>query len=117
LERLLELEERKRRTPVDDDAFPALAREVEEAARALVERAATQSALSEDAHVRAVGTNGGATIEQIPADLTPAAILALWRDAERELDRAQLDPVRRRALTQRAAALCAAYQAAYRRQS
>jgi len=115
LERLLELEERKRATPIDDPVFPALAREVEDAAGALLERASQQTALSVEAHTEAVEADGAGTIEQIPADLTPAGILGLWRDAERRLEQSQPDTREHRELTQHVVALRGAYQAAYRR--
>jgi hypothetical protein len=114
LERLLALEERKRETPVDDARFPALAREVEEAAAALLERAGRQADLAVQAHTAALAADVGGTIEPIPADLTPAAILGLWRDAERRLALAAPDTSQHAELSHRAATLCAAYQAAYR---
>jgi len=115
LERLLALEERKRETPFDDPAFPSLARDVEDAARALLGRAAHQAERAHDVHDQAVGDGASSTIEDIPADLTPARILAMWRDADRELAVAEPGSSRQRELRDRVDALRSAYQRAYRR--
>jgi hypothetical protein len=116
LDRLMALEERKRETPVDDEGFPALAREVEDAARALLERAQEQTARAEETHTQAVAEGVSAMIEDIPEDLTPSGILRLWREAERELLHATEGTEERRRLTARVETLRAAYQRAYRRE-
>lgn len=117
MEQLLALEERKRVTPVDDPGFPAIARDVEDAARALLERASQQTERAHDVHDRAVAEGASATIEDIPADLSPARILTLWRDADRELRSTEPGSLRARQLEMTVDALRAAYQRAYRRES
>lgn len=113
LDVVLALEERKRLTPVDDPAFPRLAEEVREAARLLLSEAAEQSARAEDVHVAAITSGTTTTIEELPGDLTPARLLALWREADRE--RQTLDPgsARWHELNIRIDALRRAYQRAY----
>lgn len=113
LDRLAALEERKRVTPVDDPAFPQLAREVEDATRALLTRAAQQTSTATEVHDAAVSDGTSGTIEEFPPDYSAARILALWRDTERAL--AQVKPGSARAvdLERRAAAYRAAYQRAY----
>ena len=110
------MEERKRATPVDDPWFPTLARQVEEAAQALLERAAEQTQLAQEVHDQSVGDGASTTIEDIPADLSPARILAMWRDADRSLADAEPGSPRERELRTRVQALRGAYQQAYRRQ-
>ena len=90
LDRLAALEDRKRVTPVDDPAFPLLAQEVEDATRALLERAAQQTTTATALHDVAVSDGTSGTIEDIPPDYSAARILALWRDTERAL--AQEEP-------------------------
>lgn len=115
LEELMALEERKRTTPVDDPSFPDVARQVETAARALLDRASQQTSAAQDVHDTAVEAGATATIEDIPADLSPARVLALWRDADRELASAEHGSVRWYELRTRVDAYRRAYQAAYDR--
>jgi hypothetical protein len=100
---------------VDDPAFPSIAREVEDVARALLERAAQQTDRAQQVHDAAVTDGASATIEDIPSELSPAQILARWRDADRRL--AALDPTSSEARTLRGTidGLRAAYHRAYRR--
>ncbi len=116
LDQVLALEERKRDTPVDDEAFPALARAVEDGVRALLERAQEQTRDADSAHIEAVAEGSSEAIADIPADLTPTGILAQWREAERALADATPGSPEQRELQRRIAAFRGAYQAAYRRQ-
>src|SRR3954452_5711454 len=75
LERLSALEERKRETPVDDPAFPRLAAEVEATTRALLERAASQTAAAHEVHEGAVADGTSLTIEDIPQGTSATRIL------------------------------------------
>lgn len=116
LDELHALEEQKRVTPMDDPAFADLARRVEEAARNLLDRAAQQATAAERSHDAAVESGSAATIVDLPADLTPARILAMWRDADRELASVEPGSARAIELTSVVAALRRAYQRAYERQ-
>jgi hypothetical protein len=113
LERLQALEDRKRVTPVDDPSFPALAEEVEATTRALLERAAAQNAAAQEIHEVAVEEGTTGTIVEIPPDLSAARILALWREAERELAAETPGSPRARDVERRSAAYRIAYQRAY----
>jgi len=113
LDRLTELEERKRGTPVDDPAFPQLARDVEDATRALLTRAAQQTRTAADVHDAAVSDGTTGTIEEIPADYSAARILALWRDTERALAQELPGSAAAVDLERRASAYRVAYQRAY----
>ncbi len=113
IERLTALEERKREMPVDDPAFPQLAQEVEEMARALLARAASQNVVAHEVHADAVSDGTTLTIEEIPPGTSASRILALWREVERELAAEQPGSPRARDLERRAAAYRTAYQRAY----
>lgn len=113
LERLQALEERKRVTPVDDPSFPALAEEIEQTTRALLERAAAQNAAAQEIHTDAVEEGSTGTIVDIPPDTSAARILALWREVERELAAEAPGSPRARDLERRSAAYRIAYQRAY----
>lgn len=113
LERLQALEERKRVTPVDDPSFPALADEIEQTTRALLERAAAQNAAAQEIHTEAVEEGSTGTIVDIPPDTSAARILALWREVERELAAEAPGSARARDLERRSAAYRIAYQRAY----
>lgn len=113
LEQLAALEERKRVTPMDDPAFPALAQEVEDATRALLERAAQQQRVASELHDVAVAEGTAGTIEDVPADWSATRILEAWREAERNLVAEVPGSLRARDLERRAAAYRAAYQRAY----
>lgn len=112
---LLSLEELKRSTPVDDPAFPQLARDVEEAARSLLAKAATQTSLAEDAHEASVDSGASATIEDLSPDLPPTEILTMWRDADRERASVERGTARWLELSARVESLRRAYQKAYDR--
>jgi uncharacterized protein YciW len=113
LERLGALEERKRVTPVDDPSFPALAEEIEQTTRALLERAASQNAAAQEIHEEAVEEGTTGMIVDIPPDTSAARILALWREVERELAAEAPGSPRARDLERRSAAYRIAYQRAY----
>jgi hypothetical protein len=113
LDRLGELEERKRQTPVDDPSFPVLALEVEETARALLARAAQQRETAHEVHQEAVEEGPTATIEDIPPGTSAARILAMWRDVERELAALPPGSPEARALSRRSTVYRLAYQTAY----
>jgi hypothetical protein len=115
LERLLELEELKRETPVDDEGFPALARAVEDGVKALLERAEQQRVLADEAHIEAVAEGVEETIDDVDPALTPSGVLQLWRDAERRLASAPAGSSEARQLAARSDRLRAAYQRAYLR--
>lgn len=115
LSELLALEELKRTTPVDDPAFPQLARDVEEAARTLLTKASMQALMAEDIHDDAVDAGGGATIEDLPADLSPTEILTRWRGADRERATVEQGSARWLELSARVEALRRAYQRSYDR--
>jgi hypothetical protein len=115
LSQLLTLEELKRATPVDDPAFPQLARDVEEAARALLAKASMQTSLAEDAHDASVSSGASATIEDLSPDLSPTEILSMWRDADRERAAVEQGTARWLELSARVEALRRAYQRSYDR--
>lgn len=113
LDELLTLEELKRATPVDDPAFPQLARDVEETARSLLSKAATQTSLAEDAHEASFDTGANATIEDLSPELSPAEILSMWRDTDRERATVQRGTARWLELSARVESLRRAYQRSY----
>jgi hypothetical protein len=110
---LLALEELKRATPVDDPAFPQLARDVEEAARSLLSKASAQTSLAEDAHEDSIDSGASATIEDLSPELSPAEILSMWRDADRERASTERGSARWLELSARVEALRRAYQRSY----
>ena len=92
LDRLYELESRKRELPPDRPEFVRLAREVEDLARALLFTSGEQVDLAEDVHAAA---KSGDLAVDIPIRETPpkrdaVAVLAEWRAAERRLAAAPL---------------------------
>ncbi len=105
LERLGELEDRKRDLPPSDPRFLALSVEVEEAARALLADAQGQTELGDAAHLAGVD----APIASIPANLSAAQIIVSWREEERRL--ASLDAASEEAGTSRL--MIDAYRRAY----
>jgi hypothetical protein len=115
LDGLLALEERKRLTPVDDPDFPQIADDVREAARLLLAQAAEQATRAEDVHSSAVASGASATIEEMREDLTPARILALWREADQERRAVPAGSARWQELTIQIEALRRSYQRAYER--
>jgi hypothetical protein len=87
LDRLHELETRKRELPPDQPEFVRLAREIEDLARALLYSGTQQVALAEEVHQHA--KVGSGPIDQPIRDTPPrrdaVLILAEWRAAERRL--------------------------------
>jgi hypothetical protein len=92
LDRLHELESRKRELPPDEPEFVRLAREVEDLARALLHTGGQQVELAEEVHREAKAND--VAIDQSIRDTPPrrdaVAILADWRAAERRLAVAEL---------------------------
>ena len=92
LDRLHDLETRKRELPPDAPEFVRLAREVEDLARALLYAGSRQLELAEEVHLDA--KRNDVAIDQPIRDTPPrrdaVAILAEWRAAERRLAAAEL---------------------------
>ena len=92
LDRLQELETRKRELPPDQPEFIRLAREVEDMARSLLLAGGQQVELAEEVHREAKAND--LAIDQSIRDTPPrrdaVAILAEWRAAERRLAAAEL---------------------------
>ena len=87
LDRLYELESRKRELPPDQPEFVRLAREIEDLARALLFSGGQQVELAEEVHA---DIKQGETIVDQPIRDTPprrdaVMVLAEWRAAERRL--------------------------------
>jgi hypothetical protein len=87
LDRLYELESRKRELPPDQPEFIRLAREIEDLSRALLFSGGLQVELAEEVHA---DIKQGETIVDQPIRDTPprrdaVTILAEWRAAERHL--------------------------------
>lgn len=93
LDRLYELETRKRELPPDRPEFVRLAREVEDLSRALLYAGGQQVELAEQVHA---DVKQGDTIVDQPIRDTPprrdaVSVLAEWRAAERRLVAAAAD--------------------------
>ena len=87
LDRLYELESRKRELPPDEPEFVRLAREIEDLARGLLFAGGVQVEKAEEVHA---DIKQGATVIDQPIRETPSrrdavAVLAEWRTAERRL--------------------------------
>ena len=87
LDRLYELESRKRELPPDQSEFVRLAREIEDLSRALLFSGGQQVELAEEVHA---DVKSGETVVEQPIRETPprrdaVLILAEWRAAERRL--------------------------------
>jgi hypothetical protein len=87
LDRLYELESRKRELPPDRAEFVRLAREIEDLARGLLYTGGVQVELAEEVHA---DIKQGETVIDQPIRETPpkrdaVAVLAEWRGAERRL--------------------------------
>jgi len=87
LDRLYELESRKRELPPDQAEFIRLAREIEDLSRALLFAGGQQVELAEEVHA---DIKEGETVVDQPIRDTPpkrdaVAVLAEWRAAERQL--------------------------------
>ena len=87
LDRLHELETRKRELPPDEPEFVRLAREIEDLARALLYSGGQQVELAEAVHQEA--KKNDVAVDQSIRDTPPrrdaVSILAEWRAAERRL--------------------------------
>jgi len=93
LDRLHELETRKRELPPDEPEFVRLAREIEDLSRALLYSGGQQVELAEAVHNEA--KTNDVVLEQSIRDTPPrrdtVSILAEWRAAERRLAAAAAD--------------------------
>lgn len=87
LDRLLELETRKRELPPDKPEFVRLAREVEDVSRALLHTSGQQVELAEEVHsdVKSGDLEANLPIRETPPKRDAVAVLAEWRAAERRL--------------------------------
>jgi len=87
LDRLYELESRKRELPPDQTEFIRLAREIEDLARGLLYQGGVQVELAEEVHADI--KHGETFVDQPIRDTPPrrdaVAVLAEWRAAERRL--------------------------------
>jgi hypothetical protein len=87
LDRLYELESRKRELPPDRTEFIRLAREIEDLTRGLLYQGGVQVELAEEVHADI--KHGEAIVDQPIRDTPPkrdaVAVLAEWRAAERRL--------------------------------
>jgi hypothetical protein len=87
LDRLQELETRKRELPPDEPEFVRLAREIEDLSRALLWAGSQQVELAEEVHHEA--KENDVAVDQSIRDTPPrrdaVSILAEWRAAERRL--------------------------------
>jgi hypothetical protein len=92
LDRLHELESRKRELPPDEAEFVRLAREIEDLARALLFSGGQQVELAEEVHYEA--KRNDIPIDQSIRDTPPrrdaVSVLAEWRAAERRLTAAAI---------------------------
>lgn len=93
LDRLYELESRKRELPPDRSEFIRLAREIEDLSRALLFSSGEQVELAEEIHadVKAGNMAADLPIRETPPKRDAVAILAEWRAAERRLAAAAAD--------------------------
>ena len=99
LDRLYELESRKRELPPDQPEFIRLAREIEDLSRGLLFAGGVQVEKAEEVHADI--KQGAAVIDQpireTPAKRDAVAVLAEWRAAERRLATAAADTNEERA--------------------
>jgi hypothetical protein len=93
LDRLYELESRKRELPPERSEFVRLAREIEDLSRALLFSSGEQVELAEAVHadVKAGDTTADVPIRDTPAKRDAVVVLAEWRAAERRLAAAAAD--------------------------
>jgi hypothetical protein len=91
LDRLYELESRKRELPPDQPEFVRLAREIEDLARALLYSGGQQVELAEEVHadIKSGETMVDQPIRETPPRRDAVIVLAEWRAAERDLAAAQ----------------------------
>jgi hypothetical protein len=87
LDRLYELESRKRELPPERPEFIRLAREIEDLARAALFSSGQQVELAEAVHadVKAGDLDANIPIRETPPRRDAVAVLAEWRAAERRL--------------------------------
>jgi len=87
LDRLYELESRKRELPPGKPEFVRLAREIEDLSRALLFSSGVQVELAEAIHadVKAGDVDANLPIRETPAKRDAVMVLAEWRAAERRL--------------------------------
>jgi hypothetical protein len=87
LDRLLEMEKRKRELPPDQPEFVRLAREIEDSARGLLYVGGQQVELAEQVHYdsKTSDMSMDLPIRDTPTRRDAVAILADWRTAERAL--------------------------------
>jgi hypothetical protein len=87
LDRLYELESRKRELPPDQAEFVRLAREIEDLARALLHSGGQQVELAEEVHadIKSGETTVDQPIRETPPRRDAVIVLAEWRAAERDL--------------------------------
>jgi hypothetical protein len=92
LDRLHELESRKRELPPDRAEFVRLAREIEDLARAVLFSSGEEVELAEAIHadVKAGNIAADQSIRETPPKRDAVAVLAEWRAAERRLAAAAL---------------------------
>jgi hypothetical protein len=91
LDRLHDLETRKRELPPDEPEFVRLAREIEDLSRALLWSGSQQVELAEAVHHEAKANDVAVdqSIRDTPPKRDAIAILAEWRGAERRLSAAE----------------------------
>ena len=91
LDRLHELESRKRELPPDRPEFVRLAREIEDLSRALLFSSGQQVELAEAVHadVKAGDIEADIPIRDTPPKRDAVGVLAAWRAAERRLAAAE----------------------------
>jgi hypothetical protein len=112
LDRLYELESRKRELPPDQTEFIRLAREVEDLARGLLYQGGVQVELAEEVHADI--KHGETFVDQPIRDTPPrrdaVSVLAEWRAAERRLAAAGPDTDEEQAANQEIERLRAEYR-------
>ncbi len=93
LDRLYELERRKRELPPERPEFVRLAREIEDLSRALLFSSGQEVELAEAIHadVKAGDAQANLPIRETPPKRDAVAVLAAWRAAERRLAAAPAD--------------------------
>lgn len=93
LDRLLELETRKREIEPDNAEFVRLAKEIEDLSRVLLHTSAQQLDLAEEVHADVKRGDGivKQPIRETPPKRDAVAVLAEWRAAERRLAAAPID--------------------------
>jgi hypothetical protein len=112
LDRLYELESRKRELPPDRPEFVRLAREVEDLSRALLFSSGEEVELAEQVHadVKAGDVSADVPIRDTPPKREAVSVLAEWRAAERRLAAAELGSVDERQAREEVERLRAEYR-------